>query len=275
MRRTLADPVLLALERGQASACTWDVFSTEGFLPPSIARTVDVVALADRLKQVEAYLQTLPPNLGTFKPFVPVSVATPGQSEVDDKEMLIVTKLQPEQINNESFSDTEDAAVNLENGVFGRGLGAAGLVKMRSGDRTRSNSVAGGQTSRFGGVRNMEFTKALTCIVSMDRGPGTSSYSKVHLDVNFDASPAEVEFARMEAIRRIFRVLPPRAAVTHLVQLYFSRVSWLFHHVHAPSFLAELDSYHAMCDAGRADEVDISWIALLLMVRDPATAPQD
>lgn len=103
----------LALERGQGSACTWDVFSTEGFLPPSIARTVDVVALADRLRQVEAYLQTLPPHLGTFKPFVPATVATPGPSEVDDKEMVFVSKLQPEQNNNESFSYTEDAAVNL------------------------------------------------------------------------------------------------------------------------------------------------------------------
>lgn len=99
----------------------------------------------------------------------------------------------------------------------------------------------GARDARFGG-RSLELTKALTSVVSL--GPITAS--RASLAVEFNSSDAEVAQARREALQRILRALPPRDVVIYLVGLYFTRVSWLFHHLHSPSFLIELDAFYAM-----------------------------
>lgn len=270
-------------ERGQASGCTWDVFSNEGYLPPTIARTSDLSAITSRLQHIEAFLRTLPPNLASFTPYVPPAAPNTALGDPNWKTLVQGAGGGAQE---ETFSDTEDAAVDLENGVFGQvaanaAAGSPEATKTTSGTSGRGGGGAGGKL-RFGG-RDMELTTALTSIVAPER----VGSSKVHLDVEFDANPAEVEKARVDVLRRIYRVLPLRNAVNHLVHLYFSRVSWLFHHIQyvpapftsffanasndeillsAPSFLAELEAFHAMWDAGRSDEVDFFWVALLLMV---------
>lgn len=146
-----------------------------------------------------------------------------------------------EQGKEETFSDTEDAAVNLENGVFGGRLGGgAGEKKVQGAQRVPIGGKGGGMAgasnarsqARFGAPA-LELTKALTSIIAAERPHDT--FSKAHLNVEFDASPAEVEQARKEELRKIYRALPNRQSVVHLVNLYFGRVSWLFHHLHAPT----------------------------------------
>lgn len=62
--------------RNRPEDCTWDVFqpANDAFLPPTIARSTDLGALAARLAHVEAYLKTLPPNFAMFRPLQPEAV---------------------------------------------------------------------------------------------------------------------------------------------------------------------------------------------------------
>ncbi|KAL8281363.1 hypothetical protein RQP46_006397 [Phenoliferia psychrophenolica] len=244
-------------KRGRPSQCSWDLFSNDAALPPTIARSADVDILASRLAHIEAYLRTLPPNLAPFTPFTPSPLPhTPHPLQ-----------LQPPP-RDETFSDTEDAAVLIENGVFGSRpiLGPdspdnSSSLTMRRDDGGSSRGARGDvRDSRFG-RRDRELTKSLTSIVSQ----GKSTPSRAHLNVEFDATQADVEAATVAATQRVLRALPPRPVVHHLVGLYFTRVSWLFHHLHAPSFLVELDAFDVLVDAGRGDDVDIFWVALLLM----------
>lgn len=251
------------LERGQADLCTWDVFSTEGFLPPTIARSSEVAALTDRLAHVEHYLSTLPSNQPTFYPYLPIAgpstlVAPPAQQQSTRKPPATFG-------DEETFSETEDAAIDLEE-AFVKTPTIANLDDKEAFSRTESRGMLPGTKEMKYGGRGAELTKALTCIVASERPAGAAPYSKVHLTVSLTATQAEVEKARLTALRMLYRVLPQRAAVTHLVELYFSKVSWLFHHIHAPTFLAELEAFHIMLDNGRSEEVDVLWIALLFMV---------
>lgn len=252
-------------------------------MPPSIARTVQVEAVADRVSQIEAFLSTLPPNRASFQAY---AARKPSTALADPARKFVGAGAAVKE-QEDTFSDTEDAAVNLENGVFGARMtaldktGKGGIGKLEG----RGAPAAPGQRpSRFVGS-SLELTKSLTSIVATDRP--NESYSKGHLAVEFDASPAEVERARAEELRRIYRALPNRASIVHLVTLYFERVSWLFHHLHAPtsvrrnmsvpsreltaffpySFTVELEAFHTMCDSGRQQEVDPLFLALLLMVR--------
>lgn len=74
-------------ERGKPSECAWDVLqpANDVYLPPNLARTSDLEALAARLAHVEKYLRTLPPNLAPFRPLdiVPV-VPKDRPGEVSD-----------------------------------------------------------------------------------------------------------------------------------------------------------------------------------------------
>ncbi|BGP55261.1 hypothetical protein JCM8202v2_002859 [Rhodotorula sphaerocarpa] len=228
--------------RNRPEDCTWDVFqpANDAFLPPTIARSTDLGALAARLAHVEAYLKTLPPNFAMFRP------------------------LQPEA--------TEDAALRVENGVFGnRALEASsvpnGLAAHRPALRaTASNSAGlrpGTNPARFGAPPT-ELTKALTSIVAT---PTVASASlRAHLLLEYDAPPDTVIRAKHDELERIMRTLPGRDATLFLVERYFSNVAWLFHHLHAPSFRAEVQHFHLMCDQERQRDVDPFWLALLLMV---------
>ncbi|KAI5479172.1 Zn(2)-C6 fungal-type transcription factor [Pseudohyphozyma bogoriensis] len=259
-------------KRGKPSDCTWDILSNEAALPTTIARTTDLEAVSARLAHVEAYLKTLPPNLTSFIPYIHQSSTPSHSTDVHRSRSTGARGVDKE----ETFSDTEDAAVHLENGVFGRAAAFPENGITRSPEIHGSKVLKGGGDARFAGGRGdasgreirfggrpLELTKALTSIV----GPGANVYtSRVHLNVDFNASPADVERERGEAFERIYRALPLPDVVDHLVQLYFTQVSWLFHHLHAPSFLVELEAFHEMVTSGRSQEVDLLWIALLLMV---------
>lgn len=129
---------------------------------------------------------------------------------------------------------------------------------------------------RFG--PQLELTSALTCIVShlpASSGFFSSTSLRAHLNLDFEASPSSAHDAFRTEIDRMIRSLPGREATLHLVDRYFTSVAWLFRVVHAPSFRAEVEAFHKLCDEGRQTEVDIFWLSLLFMVRplSPHTPP--
>ncbi|KAG0667170.1 hypothetical protein C6P46_002582 [Rhodotorula mucilaginosa] len=254
--------------------------ANDAFLPPTIARSTDLEALTARLAHVEAYLKTLPPNFAMFRPLQPDAATagkdgTPAAPEDGEKAINGGKKGQLGGDPDEGFSDTEDAALRVENGVFGnRALEGAGgptgsLVAQRPPLRSAHSALVssrpghGGTVPRFG-APSTELTKALTSIVAT---PTVASASlRAHLLLDFDASAETVVRAKHDELERIMRTLPGREATVFLVERYFTNVSWLFHHLHAPSFRFEVEHFHSMCDQGRQREVDPFWLALLLMV---------
>ncbi|GAA6056116.1 hypothetical protein JCM3770_006002 [Rhodotorula araucariae] len=264
--------------RGRPSECAWDVFqpANDAFLPPTIARTAELDSLAQRLAHVERYLQTLPPNFALFRPITPSATPVAGGLAVQaGRKGSAAGTGRPEREGEEGYSDTEDAAMSLENGVFSARIGLESANSSAKPSITparphlpHATSSVGPASGRNAAVRfgapQLELTKALTCIVSTTPTPSASL--KAHLLVDFDATLEEVQEARKAEVERIVRTLPGREATAFLVERYFTSVNWLFHHLHAPSFRAELDAFHSLCNASRANDVDLTWLALLLMV---------
>ncbi|GAA5958019.1 hypothetical protein JCM21900_004747 [Sporobolomyces salmonicolor] len=274
-------------KRGRPSDCSWDVFqpANDAFLPPSIARTSDLETLARRLAHVEAYLKTLPPNFALFRPY---AGTTSGAMRTGENGRTAISAGGPkvERDAEDGYSDTEDAAVTLENGVFNGRLtldsSAAGLLKapypinatptasVSSSSRPLIQHAPPSYTSarpaaRFG-APSRELTSALTSIVSPPLPSSASASLRAHLAIDFDASAQAVERARKDEVERLIRSLPGREATAYLVERYFTSVAWLFRVVHAPSFRAEVEAFHNLCDQKRQNEVDVLWLSLLLMV---------
>ncbi|GAA5868804.1 hypothetical protein JCM1840_005125 [Sporobolomyces johnsonii] len=274
-------------KRGRPSDCSWDVFqpANDAFLPPSIARTSDLETLAARLAHVEAYLKTLPPNFALFRPYAGITSGAMGMGE-NGRTLISAGGPKAERDAEDGYSDTEDAAVTLENGVFNGRLAldpsTAGLPKAPYSMNTTSNAsvstssrpfiqhapssyTSARPAARFG-APSLELTSALTSIVSPSLPYSASASLRAHLAIDFDASAEAVDRARKDEVERMIRSLPGREATAYLVDRYFTSVAWLFRVVHAPSFRAEVESFHKLCDQGRQNEVDVFWLSLLLMV---------
>jgi len=178
---------------------------------------------------------------------------------------------------------TEDAAVTLENGVFNGRLALDSTSKapypptsLPSNSNSSRPFMAHAPASfppnvrppqRFGAPP--ELTSALTSIVSGFTPSSTfftSTSLRSHLNLEFEASPASAFEVFKNEIDRMIRSLPGREVTTYLVDRYFTSVAWLFRVVHAPSFRAEVEAFHKLCDEGRQGEVDIFWLSLLFMV---------
>ncbi|GAA5980707.1 hypothetical protein JCM5350_006359 [Sporobolomyces pararoseus] len=269
-------------KRGKPGDCTWDIFqpNNDVFLPPTIARTSELQQLQERLAHVEAYLKTLPPNFALFRPLVPntsASSSTPAESNT--RESGAKTEKEAE----DGYSDTEDAAVTLENGVFNGRLALDNTSKPPypptslppSSNVSRpfmphapsSYPVNARPPHRFGAP--LELTSALTSIVS-NLSPSSSFFTstslRAHLNLEFETSPASAYEVFRTEIDKMIRSLPGREVTTYLVDRYFTSVAWLFRVVHAPSFRAEVEAFYKLCDEGRQAEIDIYWLSLLFMV---------
>ncbi|GAA5861032.1 hypothetical protein JCM8547_008014 [Rhodosporidiobolus lusitaniae] len=278
-------------KRNRPGDCSWDVFqpANDAFLPATLARTADVDQLAARLAHVEKYLQTLPPNFAQFRPAVGPPPTAEGV-EGNVRAILAGTAVK-EGDREEGYSDTEDAAVNLENGVFNGRLELPGAsLTTSSAPLPQSLAPSSAQQasvpvrpalqqppqpsqqhlSRFGAPQ-VELTPALTSIVSSvpvsSFNPSSALASTLGID--FDATPEEMRKARRDEVERILRALPSREVTEFLVERYFASVAWLFNHLHAPSFRSELAFfYDTLCSSSpsRAHEVDLSFLSLLLMI---------
>ncbi|GAA5884601.1 hypothetical protein JCM16303_003676, partial [Sporobolomyces ruberrimus] len=178
---------------------------------------------------------------------------------------------------------TEDAAVTLENGVFNGRLALDSSSKPAYPPSSLAPTSASSRPfmahapasfptdprppQRFGAP--LELTSALTSIVS-NLSPNstffTSTSLRAHLNLEFETTPLVAHEVFRTEIDRMIRSLPGREATTYLVDRYFTSVAWLFRVVHAPSFRAEVEAFHKLCDEGRQAEVDIYWLSLLFMV---------
>lgn len=222
-------------KRGQGSSCQFDAL-VQHELPPTIARSAEVQALMMRVNHVERYLASLPPSYATFKPYVPKEGDEAGSSGAaiggghghGDRG----GRHHGHGHDEDGLSETEDAAASLEAGVFAKEL--RGDLGLGGGGRAGPSAATGSTATRelrFGG-KPVELTKALTSIVAPERPLASSRYA---LDVDFDASEAELGQARKVALRRLRDALPDKAVQFHLVHLYFGSVSWLFHVIHPSS----------------------------------------
>ncbi|GAA5825755.1 hypothetical protein JCM11251_000359 [Rhodosporidiobolus azoricus] len=297
-------------KRNRPTDCTWDVFqpANDAFLPPTLARTAEVEQLALRLAHVEKYLATLPPNFALFRPLPPGAMGViegrngglAALSAAAEGAGVGGRRIKED----EGYSDTEDAAVTLENGVFDGRLGDLAATSASTSKPFTNPTLPATSTSqpiistsasstapvrpalppstsstailpsllapshsqgptRFG-APPLELTPALTSITSSS--PPPSSAVKAALLIDFDAGPEEVHQARRKEVERIAKALPGKAATVWLVERYFGSVAWLFNHLHAPSFRAELAFFHDHLLPTRAHEVDLFYLALLLMV---------
>lgn len=210
-----------------------DQCHVDSLLPDFIARTVDLTTAVARIAAIEQYLSLLP---STLPPFVVVAlpaglIPRAGPVEATAVRMTPSTSFANEE---ETFSDTEVAAIQLEAFVKGPPQQAEGL----------SNSQSAGGSS----------------IMAVER-PVLVSTSRVHLNVEWDATSTQVKDAQRRAIRKVYRTLPTTPEISYLVDLFFSRVS-LFHSIHEPTFRSELEIFSAM-GPGRELEVDPLFFALV------------
>jgi hypothetical protein len=154
---------------------------------------------------------------------------------------------------------TEDAAQNLENGVFNGRLDLASTVSAAPLTSslpapslaaqpppliTRPSQPAPSSTARFG-APPLELTTALTSIVALPLPHGDAL--SANLGCDFDATPAEITAARREEVERILKVLPDREVTEFLAERYFESVAWLFNHLHAPTYAFLLLSTTSAC----------------------------
>lgn len=196
----------------------------------------------DRLAAVELYLQSLQSTPTTSPSFIPA----PYPRLASLPATLPITTRSSERLRDqeETFSDVEDAAVDLEIGMF-----APALVTENKPIRS-------------------ELTKGGTSILKPRMLDSSASYAgsgSSYLGLDFSASKEEIIFAKNAALGRILRLLSNRPLVLSLVDKYFG-LDQLFSTLHETSFRAELQFFFDLSMA-RRDELDPGWISMLCMVR--------
>ncbi|KAM0791451.1 hypothetical protein ACM66B_005906 [Microbotryomycetes sp. NB124-2] len=133
-------------------------------------------------------------------------------------------------------SDTEDAALVLEELALGKNLTRVGSRRRKIADNP------------FPGTRPT-------------RGLADPTMSR-HMKSLLVAKP---EQRRKFVLDDIYESLPKKQMMDHLVQTYFTRADWAWHLHHRPTFEAEYAAFGQLLAAGRRDEVDPLWTAVLAM----------
>lgn len=232
----------------------------------------DIAELQLRLSTIESYLATLSlPNPAPFmtlnspRTILPaVSLPPPLQRASSNRTtgLFVGSSITSGRTSErgrdheENFSDVdvEDAAVNLENGVFGNGLNGGTKLQMRE------------ESADIGNSGRMELTTAGTSIIAAKQTFDSSTRSLAHLGIDFSASPIEIRAAYYAAITRILHlIVPHRKIILSFVNTYFGP-DRLFSTLHEPTFRTELEFFFQLCDSGRSNEVDPLWLSLLCMV---------
>lgn len=213
------------MRRGKPHECVWEEFANASSMPATIARAKDLDALSARLAHVETFLAKLPPNLTqSFKPLPTGMSIGPSTSANAPSPMRI------QNAKSDDFSDVEDAAATLEDGVFGappaNGQSGAGVHRTSSKEARQAQTPHVGKmgfTNTFGGTRHLELTPELTSIVAPERPPHMPPLSTAHLDTPFDASPEQIDEAYRRAVRKCTDILPDSNVIDYLVDLYFAK----------------------------------------------------
>ena len=201
-------------------------------LPQSIARSADLQDAVARIAKIEQYLKNLAGKGSQLPPF---------RFSIDQDSST--ARSTPHDDGAESFSDTEDATVSLERGVaFLSGPGPT----RKAGDTDS----------------HLPLTSAFTSILHVE-GPVTAATSRVHLHLDFDATPSQVLDGKRQLTARILRALPTADKVASLIKVFFEKRNWLFHSVQESTFLSEYDAFQSLISQGRELEVDPLWLSLV------------
>lgn len=135
-----------------------------------------------------------------------------------------------------SFSDTEDAANNLEDVAFGARVPVLRAVTTvgggsggGGGGQTYSNSASSSRTRGGAGRRGGELTRALTSILaeplSFDQDGRPRSAVRLGLDLAISSS--DLPRIRSGSMAQIFAVLPGKEIADFLLAKYFTEVDFL------------------------------------------------
>ncbi|GAA5946026.1 hypothetical protein JCM10213_005455 [Rhodosporidiobolus nylandii] len=299
-------PCLACCKRGEPGVCTFseEVAPKDPDVQP-FALTADLVRLASRLQALEEWAGSLPTEIRARAPppqpqgFEPetygvkvkqstrenrgyASGSGAGKRERDGSARSeakrgasgMEDELHPEAESgapSREMSDTEDAAVKLENVAFTSRVPGSGYRPQDSlpfFDNPSSLSAA--QSAHLPPRASVAFppaelTSMLTSIVApplVYDGPFSSS----SLGLGLCFSLEELRVQRSNALRGLWQHLPEKALSMKLVEKYFIEVDFLHNVFHRKSFMAELERAWEMIEAGRREEIDSMWLAGYCMV---------
>ena len=204
-------------------------------LPDTIARSADLVEAVTSITSAVARIATIENYL---KSLAKGSHLPPFRLSVDQSPSS--ARSTPNYDGAESFSETEDATVSLERGV----------------------AFLSGPKRKAGDDSQLPLTTAFTSILHVE-GVVTPASSRVHLHLDFDASPAQVLEGRRQVTARIHRALPSADKMATLINIFFEKRNWLFHSVHESTFRSEYDAFKSLIAQGRELEVDPLWLSLV------------
>ncbi|KAI5474464.1 Zn(2)-C6 fungal-type transcription factor [Pseudohyphozyma bogoriensis] len=225
----------------------------------SFALNSDVRHIARRLAHLESlFAQTNPgllPNPSSTNPSAHQSPSHSYHSPNRPSEDLDGEDPQ-------SHSDTEDAAVNLEDVAFAARVPVLQAIST-AGQGNKRRDLRGGN-----GAGGAELTSALTSILAppLDFDQDGRPRSAVRLGLDLAISANDLPLARSASMAQIFAVLPGKEISDFLIQKYFSEMDWDYSPLDANAFIPEHERYREMLLQNREDSVDPLWVGVFCMV---------
>ncbi|GAA5984284.1 hypothetical protein JCM11641_005902 [Rhodosporidiobolus odoratus] len=252
-------PCSACIRRGAPESCLWDA---EGSIMPDIqpfALATQFSEVSGRLEEIEAFLQTLPPDVKARVPRSRNSV----DSELSGPSARRDAEAEVNDMNGVN-SEMEKAVLDLEHTTFSASASEAGPPR-RADDSSQSSSMSCSARPPARILEHAEPTTACTSILARPlvyEGP----LSAVSLGLDFCLTEEEFYYQRDAAMSKVLPCLPSRDVSDMLLEKYTQAVSWFYSILHPPAFLAEYERWQEMVRDGRQLEVDPLWLAMYLMV---------
>ncbi|ORY80238.1 hypothetical protein BCR35DRAFT_304422 [Leucosporidium creatinivorum] len=273
-------PCEACIKRGNPSACSWEEAKIDP-APQPFALVTDLRKIAERLASVEAFLQTLPPEL---RANAPKPSLLEGASVVTRGPLPHPALAQTAERDDDTAasSDMEDAALALEGAAFS--MRAPGPHRYRPVDSVpflenpttygagcissslrapRRNDGSGSDSAR----PQRELTSAYTCIIADPLVVDNPAVSAAQMGLDIDVDAETLPGVWKAALERTIKPLPASKEIsTPLVLKFFSDFGWMHNMLHQETFLAEHDFYWNLVDTGRQLETCPIWLALYSVV---------
>ncbi|KAK4704424.1 hypothetical protein P7C70_g1786, partial [Phenoliferia sp. Uapishka_3] len=168
-------------------------------------------------------------------------------------------------------SDTEDAALVLEELALGKKLTRFGARARRRSSAVRTCSI----------TINEEWVTHEFTLQVVSKSPITASTAPPpiisHIPAALAMPPASRAMASLLVAPLVSRrrlvfddvwesIPSSKPLLDFLVRNYYTRADWGWHVQHKPTFMAEYDGFTDLVKQGRKDEIDPLWLASLCMV---------
>ncbi|ORY84680.1 hypothetical protein BCR35DRAFT_302998, partial [Leucosporidium creatinivorum] len=238
----------------------------------SFALNSDVRQLARRLAHLESLFEASNPGLlpkdapvpriaGPSSKPSPASLSADFKSPASPYQQDIPANGDPVK-QEDSASDTEDAAATLEDVAFG-----ARVPVLRALSGT-ANPPEGPKRTVNPARTGMEHTGALTSILAepLSYDQDGRPRSAVRLGLDLAISTQDLPNARSGAMAQIFAVLPGKEITDFLINKYFAEMEWDYRVLDPEAFPLEHERYTEMLAEGREDSIDPLFVAVLCMV---------